>query len=287
MTEARKAYENFLQTSQTIKVHNEKYERGVASFKQSPNMFADISKEERERLAKGFRPAPAGVQGRQITIISRGMFPPGPSFVDWRLKGAITPVKDQGFFCNACWAFSAIAGLEAHWFIKYNKSITFSEQNLIDCNRHNFTGNWGCLGGSQSSAYEYIRQNGIMSEDNYPYADNIPHDDIFPCNFQSNNSVGKIKGYYRLRPRNEIILRDTIAALGPCAFGFNGAIESFMYYKEGIYDDDKCHKGLTHSALIVGYGTQKLENGTLTDYWLCKNSWSADWGEQGYFKIVR
>jgi len=53
-------------------------------------------------------------------------------------------------------------------------------------------------------------------------------------------------------------------------------------FRDGIYDDPACPKGTSHSVLIVGYGT---ENGT--DYWLCKNSWSTEWGNIGYFKIRR
>lgn len=45
--------------------------------------------------------------------------------------------------------------------------------------------------------------------------------------------------------------------------------------------------GLSHSAVIVGYGTEKGIDGSNVDYWLCKNSWSTDWGENGYFRIVR
>lgn len=45
-------------------------------------------------------------------------------------------------------------------------------------------------------------------------------------------------------------------------------------------------RGLGHSALIVGYGTEIINNASVP-FWLCKNSWSVDWGEQGYFRMVR
>jgi len=54
----------------------------------------------------------------------------------------------------------------------------------------------------------------------------------------------------------------------------------------GIYDDPKCkneYTDLDHAILVVGYGN--TENGT--DYWLVKNSWSMDFGDKGYIKMVR
>jgi C1A family cysteine protease len=67
-----------------------------------------------------------------------------PSLVDWRTKGAVTPVKDQGF-CGCCWAFTAVAALESQYFIKYGTLKNLSEQQLVDCSDN--YGNNRCLGG--------------------------------------------------------------------------------------------------------------------------------------------
>jgi C1A family cysteine protease len=67
---------------------------------------------------------------------------PGPPSFNWHTKTpqCITKIKDQGFYCNNCWAFSAIAALEFHWCIKTNQTVTLSEQQLVDCNRNDQTG---------------------------------------------------------------------------------------------------------------------------------------------------
>lgn len=57
--------------------------------------------------------------------------------------------------------------------------------------------------------------------------------------------------------------------------------------RSGVYDDPDCKPGSSHAVAIVGYGTARFKSGRVADYWLCKNSWSADWGERGYFRIAR
>ena len=88
-------------------------------------------------------------------------------YIDWRIKGYVTPVKDQKL-CGSCWAFSATGALEAQYFAKTQKLVSLSEQNFVDCSQK--FGNSGCKGGLVQSAYMYIRNNsGIDTESSYPY----------------------------------------------------------------------------------------------------------------------
>lgn len=90
-----------------------------------------------------------------------------PASIDWRnVTGMVQPIKNQGS-CGSCWAFSAVAALEGQYFKKYGKSLSLSEQNLVDC-IYGASGG-GCNGSFPQLAYEYLQWNGgIDTEAGYP-----------------------------------------------------------------------------------------------------------------------
>ena len=89
-----------------------------------------------------------------------------PSSVDWRTKGVVNAIKNQGS-CGSCWTFSAAGTMESAAAIAGAALPNLSEQNLVDCSQ---TGYNGCNGGWMSWAYDYVKSNGgIDTQSAYPY----------------------------------------------------------------------------------------------------------------------
>lgn len=44
---------------------------------------------------------------------------------------------------------------------------------------------------------------------------------------------------------------------------------------------------LTHSTLLIGWGNEIKQNGTVDSYWIVRNSYGSSWGESGNFRLRR
>ena len=126
------------------------------------NQFSDWTEAEYRRLLGKKKSAVLEVQNEQVLDITAN-----PTSVDWKAKGAVTPVKNQGQ-CGSCWAFSTTGALEGHHFITTGKLVSLSEQQLVDCAGGIYR-NQGCNGGDMSAAFRYAEKYGIETEAAYPY----------------------------------------------------------------------------------------------------------------------
>jgi len=270
-------YKVFGTNKQMIAEHNQRYEQGIHSYKLKLNKFADLLSDEFAGVFNGYKQEKK-VRGKAPIHLRLAAEVKIPDSMDWRTKGAVTPVKDQGQ-CGSCWAFSSTGSLEGQHFRKTGKLVSLSEQNLVDCSTS--FGNNGCDGGLMDDAFKYVKANGgIDTESSYPYQ---AEDD--PCRFNKQDIGATDVGYMDVPEGDEQALKEAIAIHGPVSIAIDASQSSFQFYHKGVYDDPNCSSTqLDHGVLAVGYGT---DSDSGRDYWLVKNSWAETWGDQGYIKIAR
>jgi len=206
--------------------------------------------------------------------------------VDWRTKGAVTPVKNQGTStCDVSWAFAAIGAVEGAEQIKTGVLKNLSEQQLLDCDSSciAFPNGQPCCAdcGQTACGLEYIETNGSCSESSYPYTGRLCTGVCKSC-----AAVTTISGFQRITPGSESALVSALN-LAPVAvrieIGNHGSqLASYTSYASGVFYaptfDDTVHQWV----LLVGYGTISGE-----DYYIAKNSLGTSWGDQGYIFLSR
>lgn len=204
---------------------------------------------------------------------------PDEVYIDHRDSNCFFPPRDQGF-CASCYAFAAIALHEWAQCKATGELIAFSEQYIVDCGssfHHNLQ---GCQGGSLARIGEFINNFGLELRDNYPYMGKS-----YQCPYSAGASRKEI-GFIRISyygPETREFTPDKIdlfLKISPILIGIK-TNSLFISYAGGIDLAQDCEGGIgTHAVLIVGSGRQDGE-----EYWLIRNSYSSDWGEEGYYKL--
>nr|XP_045624176.1 procathepsin L-like [Procambarus clarkii] len=272
----------YMENRHKIAAHNKLFATGHKSYRLRMNKFGDMLQTEFLSTMAGFHTNHTERYRLNSMYNGSTYIEPEddvilPKTVDWRKKGAVTPVKDQGK-CGSCWAFSATGSLEGQHFRQTGKLVSLSEQNLIDCSTK--YGNGGCDGGLMTAAFKYIEDNGgIDTEDSYPYKKKEGK-----CQYKQQASGAKVTGFVHIREGSEDALKKAVATVGPVSVAIDASHGSIQFYHHGVYDEPECSStNLGHGVLVVGYGT--TEDGT--DYWLVKNSWGTTLGDEGYIKMMR
>ncbi|KAL1834105.1 hypothetical protein ACET3Z_003756 [Daucus carota] len=295
MLQHGRVYRDAMEQEARFKIFKENVER-IEAFNSDPNRrftlavnhFADLTDEEfRVTHASGYnrsmtrtasfsgssvRPEFYGDYGRPRRSYFRYANVQGvPPSVDWRQKGAVTPIKYQGS-CGDCFAFASIAAVEGLNAISRGQLVSLSEQEILDCDNSNYK----CNGGAMEPTYDFIRDNGVSTESDYPYRGQQGY-----CQNAASNPAVQIGGYEDV-PRYSESQMLLAVAHQPIAVAVSGGDYYFKYYNSGIMDME-CSSGVNHAVAVVGYGV--TDDGQ--KYWIVKNSWGSNWGDNGYIYIAR
>ena len=217
----------------------------------------------------------------------------------------VHPAEDQGI-CGSCWAWAATGTLEAsatrrRAYQAYQSSVQkdlndvileaehvegeslrladLSVQELVDCDT---AIDDGCIGGNPLLAFYYIHRYGLSSSSAYPY---LGKESL--CHRSNQKPIAAVEAWGLLTSNHEDNMEMVLRDIGPVAVGLNGADPTFLAYKGGVFDLPDCDQLANHALLIVGYGQDELDDGTLLKFWIARNSWGRGWGEDGYVRIKR
>ncbi|XP_015424542.1 PREDICTED: cathepsin W isoform X2 [Myotis davidii] len=290
---------------------------GTAEF--GVTAFSDLTEEEFDQLY-GNQRAAGRAPNVDREVGSDEWQESVPSTCDWRkAPGVMSPVKDQKT-CSCCWAMAAAGNIEAQWGIKTRQSVEVSVQGtagrggmcanggrgpgdqsptlsllapeLLDCGR---CGD-GCSGGFVWDAFITVLNNsGLASEKDYPFQGAVRA----KCQAKKHKKVAWIQDFIMLSD-NEQRIAWYLATEGPITVTINKKL--LQQYQNGVIKATQttCDpQNVDHVVLLVGFGKTKSVEGRQakgvpghsrrrsTPYWILKNSWGANWGEKGYFRLHR
>lgn len=261
----------------------------------SGNQFSHLSENEFQNLFTGAQINPRHLSRKLLARNRTKNISPNPSpnpsptpapdvyAVNWVSRGMVTPIKNQGP-CGSCWAFAATALVESIYLISGRGSFDLSEQQFVSCmNSENSPyPSFGCSGGYAHYAISYAAYSPIDIENIWPYtaANDVCNQGLI-ATLASGNAKQLSSGSVQVYPSNsESALKSALTIMPTVVlFMVDGTFQS---YAGGIYKPSSCTTNVNHGMLAVGYGTDATNQG----FWIVKNSWSTNWGEQGFVRVA-
>lgn len=264
---------------------------GEAKWEAGNNKIFRLSNKEKKKLIGKLKvPTEQEMIERSLPSIEAGEKVTMLSSFDWRNKDGknfVTPVKNQGD-CASCWAFAAVGALESYRMINSDSGAEVlpgtqaipdnSEQVLISCSAEVGLGN--CAGGSVWDASSFLQNPGLPEESCYPYIA-ANGDCAKACDGWREKAVkigswGYIVGE-SYPPADD--MKKALMSYGPIVTSMY-IYDDFFSYSSGIYKHIYgANNWGGHTVLLVGYNDEEK-------YFIAKNSWGADWGENGFFRIA-
>lgn len=241
------------------------------------NQFADIHPNEFKNMYHGAHLS--GINDPSLVKSFNNTASAKPVNIDWRLKGAITPVKNQGQ-CGSCWAFSTTEQIESDVFLKTGKLNVLAPQQIVSCD----TVDAGCNGGNPINAYSYVQKaGGLEYLSDYPYTSGTSQTNGV-CDFTSSDVAANTAptGYTII---SQSASQEANMYLQIQSSPMSVCVDATLWqtYQSGIITAaDNCGTSIDHAVQAVGIGGANTD----TPYWIVRNSWTDTWGEDGYVYVA-
>lgn len=261
-----------------IRVHNANPQR---LWTAGIHRFMDWDREERRAL-NGYKPnrkhrtAMAALQ----TNARFGVVLNSTLAESYQAQGP--PIRNQGN-CGSCWAISAAEAVEAQLMQTGHGNTKLSAQALVDCvpNPQHCGGTGGCDGATGELAYSFMKDYGIPMDSDLSYdarTESCPVGLNAP--WPATQRV-RLSGWNHISPNNKAEpLMQSIVNNGPTVVAVDA--NNWFDYESGIFDGCDKDATLGHAVLAVGYGQDQGKK-----YWTIQNSWGAEWGENGFIRILK
>lgn len=246
----------FEANSKIVELHNRDYDARRESWYMEINHLADMTVDEFAALRSTYTPLPSTSFDEVVKTLFLRTGGDNPDNVDWRDKGAVTDVKNQGG-CGSCWAFSAAETVESHYQIASGKLVELAPQTYVNCveNPNACGGTGGCEGATMELAFNLTKASGIALEKYMPYEGQdekcSAYDAAVTCDGYVKNPTNEAKG-----------LETALATKGPVSVTV--AAEPWQLYGGGVFTG--CSKGmfssntLDHGVQAVGYTQDYCES---------------------------
>ena len=227
------------------------------------NKFADLTSTEFKSIfASGYQQKSNKQAYESADFVEVGAL---PASVDWRTKGAVSKVKNQGQ-CGSCWTFATTGVLESFYQINHGKLLSFSEQQIVDCDKNDD----GCSGGDPVEALTYTADNGLELELTYPYTG-----EEGTCKYKKALALTTNGGSKLVTAKDTDAMKTALVG-SPVSVVIEADEDIFQLYSSGVIKTG-CGDNLDHAVLAVGYTTVSGE-----EAFIVKNSWGSSWGQEGY-----
>lgn len=227
------------------------------------------------------------------------------SLTNWPDCTIIGDIRDQAT-CGSCYAVSSASTFTDRYCIETGKNVYLSASDPLSCCGFFEGCGMGCNGGYPSGVWRYFENKGAVTGAHYGAKTGCFSYPLAPCSHHVNGKYPPCDGdsktpscpntcedsetwddskhhastsYSVSSDENQIM--SEIVKNGPVTAAFT-VYADFPTYKSGVYHHTSGSELGGHAVEIVGFG---VEDGT--KYWKVKNSWNADWGDKGYFKILR